>query len=294
MAQTAACGGKSSFRIFPLVTWKQKDNYYKKFFVIWPLFGRIQKRLGGEYPTDSWFFLPFYAKRQTPFGEIRHFLYPFFSYQRNENVRNRFREWQTPWPLLKITRGDNYWKTYIWPFWGKARVRQRFEKEFALYPIYRLNTIKANTSVTTERYVLPFYWNRVERDLEGEMLRKRVKWWPFMDGLKDTRGEEKSLFRLLSPLWFRDPNGFERNYGDFWTFYSVMQYPSGEKGRRILWYRWYRPSLPGKTALHTETNGQGASAAVEAGPPDSQLGSQSEYIIKGNPFIKDLIEPFKE
>ena len=283
-------GGKSSFRIFPFVGWKEKENWNKKLFVLWPFFVRAQEWLGTEHPTDSWFFLPFYGRQRTPFGKIHYFLYPFFSYQRSENPGNRYREWQIPWPFFRMIRGDNFRQTYFWPFWGKYTHKDRYHKDFALYPIYWFYAFGTRETITTRRYVLPFYWDRRVMDHSGQGIRKRIKVWPFLDRTKDVNG--KSSLSFLSPLWFRDKNGFERNYGDFWTLYHGERDPDGRTDQRILWYRWY-----GSDPAQSAATGTGTSTKANPGEediPGPHPQSPGEDLLGETPWIKELIKPFKE
>ena len=100
-------GGRTAFRFFPLFGWKKKDNWYKKVFVLWPFFAHVQTWIGTDRPCDSWFFLPFYGRQQTPFGKIQYFLYPFFSYQRNDRPAiDSGNGTCLGQPLVSMTRGD--------------------------------------------------------------------------------------------------------------------------------------------------------------------------------------------
>ncbi len=245
-------GKKSSIRLWPLIGWKEKENRYKKFYLVWPLFARIQLGLGSDHPTDSWFFLPFYGRQQTPFGKIQYFLWPFFSYQQNERPGNRLREWQGPFPFLSIARGDKYRRTSLWPFWGRKE-SSGYCTEFIAYPLYRFESYESNRVVSKQRYVLPFYWSRTFIDLKTGSTRKRIKLWPFFDFSKGAQGGTR--LRIFSPLWFRDPEGFERNYSDFWTLYASQRHPTGAETKRLLWFIWHRGALDQKEELEMETKG---------------------------------------
>ena len=228
--------GRTSFRCFPLFGWKKKEDWYRKVFVLWPFFARVQSWLGTDRPTDSWFFLPFYAKQQTPFGKIDYFMYPFFSYQRNDRPGNRFQEWTLPWPFVQITRGDQQWRNSFWPFWGK-RKRPEYLNTYTLFPIYRHSLYGDPEWLTERRYVLPLYWSWQVTE-NGRFSQGRYKGWPFFD--YTVQDQAAKQFRALSPLWFwRPEGGFERNYSDFWTLYKYRSWADGLTERRILWYPFY-------------------------------------------------------
>jgi len=254
-----------SFRVFPFVSWKKRDNWFEKLYILWPFFGRVQEWLSTERATDSWFFLPFYARQQTPFGYVKYYLYPFFSYQRSENPGNRFKAWEVPWPFLSFMRGDNFHKNYFWPFWGRGRFKQEYRKDFAAYPIYRFYSYRTDVSVNTRLFVLPFYWDKHVSDFDGNLLGRRDKVWPFLD-LAWSRQTGAFRLRTLSPLWFRDPEGFERNYGDFYTLYTREVHLNGLLDQKILWYRWYRATEESRDTALAEGKSEEEAAAV---PPAS-------------------------
>ncbi|MEW6444406.1 MAG: hypothetical protein AB1640_26005 [bacterium] len=258
--QYSSGGGKSSFRVWPFYGRKEKEGSYKKTFVLWPFFAHVQERLGRERPLDSWYFLPFYGRQQTPFGKIEYFLYPFFSYQRNEAPGNRFREWNAPWPFFSIARGDRYRKTYLWPFWGRQE-RGSYERDFIAYPIYSHSVYASAGRMSEGRYLLPFYWAWSLTDRKEERT-AHFKIWPILSrsaGLEDRRN-----LNVLSPLWFRDRDGFERNYGPLWTWYRHRS-TDFEEEYRVLWHVW---RSPGETCNEA---GVGAAAQVPSGEAAPEL-----------------------
>ena len=233
--QYGSGGGKSSFRIWPLVGRKKKEGWYEKSFVLWPFYVHSQERLASEHPLDSWFLLPFYGRQQTAFGKIQYFLYPLVSYQRNERPGNRFREWQAPWPLFSLARGDRYRKTYLWPFWGRQQ-RETYRQEFIAYPLYWLFEYRSPGRVNKRRFVLPFHWSWHLRDEKAQTGQDMSKVWPLLYRASEQGGEER--LNILSPLWFRDPDGFERNYGPLWTMYRRRRTSLGGTEHRLFWYGW--------------------------------------------------------
>jgi hypothetical protein len=279
-------GGSSSFRFWPLFGWKKKEDWYNKVFVLWPFFSRVQLYLGTDRPTDSWFFLPFYATQQTPFGKIQYFLYPFFSYQRNERAGNRVREWALPWPFVQITRGDREWRNSFWPFWGK-RTKPGYANTFFLYPIGRQLVYGDPEELTRRLYVLPLYWDwRVTED--GEFSQGRVKGWPFFDSFR--QGEKARQFRALSPLWFWRPDGgFERNYSDFWKLYECRRWQDGLKERKILWYRWFSIA-PGETDKLRAAHEPLEDPATSPEDPDSTSPWDARG-LSDNPLFEGPLRP---
>ncbi len=279
-------GEKSSFRFFPFYGWKKKEGWYDKMFVLWPIFSRVDYRIGTERPVHAWFLLPFYGRQQTPFGKIQYFLYPFFSYQRNEGAGNRFREWNVPWPFVRITRGDREWRDSFWPVWGKWR-KPDYVNTFFLFPIGRHLVYGDPEEQMHRLYVLPLYWSwRMTEN--GEFSRGRIKGWPLFDYTRED-GDQRQ-FRALSPLWFWRPNGgFERNYSDFWKFYEARRWKDGLKEHKVLWYRWYSVAPGATDALPA----MGESPEPPAGSPEEPgfTGTWDGGALSDSPLFEDLSRP---
>lgn len=280
-------GDKSSVRIFPFYGWKKKEGRYDQMFVLWPFFSRIHYRIGTDRPVRAWFFLPFYGRQQTPFGKIQYFLYPFFSTHRNERAGNRFREWNVPWPFVRITRGDQEWRNSFWPVWGKW-TKPDYSNTFFLYPIGRRLVYGSPERRMHRLYVLPLYWSwRVTE--EGTFARGRIKGWPFFDFSR--QGDEGRQFRALSPLWFWRPRGgFERNYSDFWKLYEYRQWDEGFQERKILWYRWFSiapgPSGPGRPRTGTLED-----PTVRFSEEPDFTSAWDIGILSDNPVFEELFRP---
>ena len=277
-------GGRHSFRVWPLVGWKAKEGRYQRSFILWPFFAHSRERLGSEHPLDSWFFLPFYARQQTAFGKIQYFLYPFVSYQRSDRPGNRFREWNVPWPLVSIARGDRYRKTYLWPFWGRQQ-RGTYSRDFLAYPLYWHSEYRNPAWVNERRYLLPFYWSWYLRDEKAQRERGLTKVWPLLSRTRAEGGEEE--WNVLSPLWFRDPDGFERNFGPLWTFYRYRRSSLGGTEHRLFWYGW---SDPGSPHLDEETRSGRDADFMESGTGEKEDPEDDEN--SRNPMGRDRIREF--
>lgn len=270
-------GGRTSYRFWPLFGRKWKEGAYHREFLVWPLVVHQREREGLERPTESWFFLPFYGNQQTPFGRIYYWLFPFFSYQRNERPGNRFREWNVPYPFLSVAHGDRRRKVSLFPFWG-TNVIDRTESTFALYPFYWSLRETRPTSVEKRYWVLPFYWSRDLAPSDGGGGRERfVKLWPLLDYELGADGVSK--LRALSPLWFRDPEGIERNYSVFLQWYEETRRPAqGSLSRRILWFSQHRAA----DVSNLEDGGE--RKPVRGGAADLRMLLEPFAAQKGFPF----------
>ncbi len=121
------------------------------------------------------------------------------------------------------------------------------------YPLYGHSTYRSADRVNERRYLLPFYWSWRLQDRRGQVRQTRVKVWPFVSWARS--GESASSLEVLSPLWFRDPDGFERNYGPLWTWYRRGVSETGATRMRLFWYEWEKRAaaeadLEAKTKAH--------------------------------------------
>ncbi len=229
-------GGRGSYRIWPLWGRTWKKDVYQREFMLWPFVVHMRERQGLEHPTESWFFLPFYGHQQTPYGEIYYWAFPLFSYQRNERPGNRFREWTLLYPLVRVAHGDRLHTFHVVPFWGRSSSGHT-ESVFALYPLYWFQVDEKEDIIERRRWILPLYWSKEQIPREGHLRRAMsIKVWPLLDY---ERNEQISRIGCFSPLWFRDPDGFERQYGPFWRWYEqIYNRQTDSFSCRLLW--WYQ------------------------------------------------------
>ena len=95
---------RSGFRIVPLYGQDVKEGVFEKRFVLWPLFLQQRTGLDGDSPEETLSILPFYVSQRSKNQERTSVLWPFFSY--TEDREHRFEQWDVPWPLIQIARGE--------------------------------------------------------------------------------------------------------------------------------------------------------------------------------------------
>ena len=226
-------GSKSAFRIWPLAGRKTKHGRYDKRFFLWPLVTLEKKVFRERPPMRSLFILPIYGHKDTLYGSTRHFLIPIFSHTRETRPEGTFREWNAPWPVVCAGRGPGYRKLTFWPLmWYRRRADGR--SLIAPFPVYWQSERTQGDESVTRRWVVPFFWSTCktcEGDSGGAAT---TRLWPILDYRRGCDGA--SEWSVLAPLWFRDPGGFERVYGPFWTLYRRRAYPEVAKSTQILWH----------------------------------------------------------
>jgi len=226
--------GAGAYRFWPLFGHGYKTGEYSKTFVLWPFFNFQKAGLSGDNPSESLMMLPFYAYQRSPGNRTEAVLWPFFTY--TDNRRENYKEWHLPWPIFSRTRGADRRGDELWPLWGYRRKGDR-ERFYAFWPLYW--SMKENSGEVEKRknIVLPVYWSERETWPEENKSASYTRVWPL---LSYERGKDGALkLSILSPLWFRDRDGFQKNYSSFWTLYEYRKDREGNRFSKGLW-RLYR------------------------------------------------------
>jgi hypothetical protein len=134
-----------------------KEGVYRKKFFLWPIFFSESLKLNTDNPKEVRAAWPFYISKDSPKRSSTTILWPFFS--KVENREKDYVVWNTPWPLVRVTKGDKYHEEMN----SELIMRRRDRVLFFLYSDVR--EIKYET---------------------GDSLR-RIDFWPFF-GYKNTNG----------------------------------------------------------------------------------------------------------
>jgi len=253
-------GGRQGMRIWPFWGKKERTGRHRTSFTLWPLLIWGERYRADREPLKSLFVLPFYGFQQTTQGRIDYLLFPFFSYQAEERRGEPYTELSAPWPLFTLGRGREYLKWYSWPLFGYKR-RPGVRKGFALYPLLWFREDLRKGHRTVRRWALPLYWATDEIKSDGECRASKTKVWPFLNYRRT--GEERRHFTLLSPMWFSDPRGIERNYGAFWTLYEQGGGGEGPAWRRVLWQ--YFGERAGEDFVYSRGSGPASLETIREG-----------------------------
>jgi len=222
-------GGYSGFRVFPFYGHYEKVDrdgrpVYERSFALWPFVTWQRNALNSSRPSETLFIFPFYGRIDTPNTHQRTVLWPFFRY--SENTRDPWWELRLFWPIGVISRGRDEERTEVWPFYGHKRRHvaigseggyESYESRFFLFPIVRLEEQDSDIRSTTRQWVLPIFWRYEHRyKLEGESSHE-WKVWPLVRYKRHRDGRVE--VNVLSPLWFEDPEGFERIFDPLFRVY---------------------------------------------------------------------------
>lgn len=163
--------------------------------------------------------------------EVRFLLYPLTAYGRINEVETR----DVLWPVFSWTWGKGIERFRVFPFYGRIRHRDDYEKGFILWPFwswaryhypgssgggYLLFPLWGHIKLEDQEswsFLLPFF-----RFSRGERLNITYCPWPFIQAAS---GEKQMLY--LWPLW-----GHKKAYGRDTTFFLWPIFQSQRVERR--------------------------------------------------------------
>ncbi|MBI3084924.1 MAG: hypothetical protein HYY88_04235 [candidate division NC10 bacterium] len=233
--------GHSGFRIIPLYGEEVKAGVFEKRFVLWPLFLHQRTGLDGDAPEETLAVFPLFVSQRSKPRDSTTVLWPLFNY--TQDRERQFEQWDLPWPLIKIARGE-------------GRTINRFLPLFSLEERLLRNEFLLRELRSTDLHLLFPLYSRSEEAIPGSRkVRDRILWWLYSDTRED--GRDGSTRRVDAWPFFhyrRDREGavqfgtlalleafmpgnerIERNYSPLWTLYTYRRNPEGDQVRSFLW-----------------------------------------------------------
>ncbi len=246
-------GTVDEFRVLPFYSRKIKKGYYKNYS-----YGMIVNYSKVFYKEDvhkTFFLLPFYGKKWSRSGRMgaSALLWPLFSwgYDRHSGTF----EVNLPWPFVQIKDSENpkIKKRIFFPVYGYYKYQEN--ETFFVTPAYF--SLKKKAVLYTSEYYINFLiiWY-FKRDYKYDHRYYGRSWryfkiWPLFHYEENDRGDIS--FNLLSFLWFRDPQVYERMYHPLLSIVEYRKFSDGEKRLGILlrtyYQRWTDNSFTAKMAI---------------------------------------------
>lgn len=214
------------FRILPFYAHYERKgvrghSVYERTWLMWPLVTWQREEYPGEPPTDTFLAFPFYGYIEGPAVHSWTVLFPFFKYE--ERKFPDVWELRAPFPFVQVGGGPDRWRADFWPFFG-WKERPGFERQFALWPIFRREALEYPHSTFDGLWILPFFWRTDWFHRETGTHETATRVWPFAHH-RVTPGDTVD-FAMLSPWWWDDP-GFERTLGALLRLYHYHRDPDG-------------------------------------------------------------------
>lgn len=277
--------GHSGFRIIPLYGEEVKAGVFEKRFALWPLFLQQRTGLDGDSPEETLAVLPFFVSQRSKPRDSTTILWPFFTYTADRE--RQYEEWDLPWPLIKIARGEGRTINRFLPLFSlEERV---LRKEFLLrelkstdlillFPLYsRSQEEIPGSRKVRDRILWWLYSDTREEGRDGST--RRVDAWPFFRYQRDREGAVQFQTVALLEAFMPGNDRIERNYSPLWALYTYRRNPEGDQVRSFLW----------NLVRHEETSGGvavellGPVLAYQERGEDAQLsvlGGLLEYEVK--------------
>lgn len=234
-------GDSTGFRLFPLYGQEEKPGVYVKRFALWPLILHQRLGLDSEQPEETLAILPLYVGQRSKEQDRFQVLWPFFAY--TDNRAQRYEEWDLPWPIIKIARGEGRQITRLFPLFSfeerhayhEMLFRERHSRDmFLLFPLYmRSEEEIPGSRKVRDRVLWYLYSDTREEGRDGST--RRVDAWPFLRYERDREGSVTLQTLALLEAFLPGNEWVERNYSPLWSVYTYRRNPAGDAVYSFLW-----------------------------------------------------------
>lgn len=207
-------------------------------FAAWPVYLHVLTGLGTENPEEQYAVLPFYSTQRSPNRDSTTVLWPLITW--TDDREKKFREWDFPWPLMVIARGEGKTITRIFPFFSRAHT-ETLEKNFYLWPLYKYHRVHSDTLDRERTRILFFLYSQVQlRNLATGTVRKRTDLWPLFTHRTDFNGNTR--LQWLAPVepLFPQNHSMDRNWSPLWSVWRAEQNPKTGHASQSLFWNLYR------------------------------------------------------
>lgn len=226
-------GDHDGIRIWPFYGKRTKQkNSLENEFVLWPFYVRNEKQFYGERVYSKSFF-PFYSESEMFGIQNRTYFWPLFS--KTENEQEGFERWDTPWPLVNVTRGKKY-QTRFFPFFSRSESSEEDKDGFILWPLYKYSTIHLNDHTRYKKQILLFLFKdeRYEPFTERGKSGRRIDMWPLFSY---SDNGDTSYFHILTVFepFLRSNERLYRNYAPFWRIFEWKKKEDDSSKASLLW-----------------------------------------------------------
>jgi hypothetical protein len=249
--------GLKGWQFWPLVGHEQKEvttftNNFGNFitdpghdskFVLWPIYFNDHKNYGTTNVSWQQGVLPLYSFERSADRDSTTVIWPFFS--KIDDREKKYRQWNFPWPLWEIARGEGKTITRFWPFFSKAH-SATLQDDFYLWPIYKYtHARKPPLDRSRARIVFFLYSDTVDKNTETQKEATRSYLFPFYLKKKDFNGNTRlQIFAPLEPL-VPGSHKIERDYSPLWSLWRQENNPgTGASSQSLLWNTYRREVTP--------------------------------------------------
>lgn len=238
LARVRGSGGESGWKFWPLAGWADHPGVYRKRFFLWPLWTSNDLALDSPDPMSQRSVFPFWSREQSPDLRRTSLFWPFFNH--TADARRGYEEWEFPWPLLRLTRGEQVHGLRLLPFYADE-TRGAIRKRWLLWPGYSREA-RATEAWRYRRDRLFYFLYSDTREYDGAHERprlRRVDFWPlFHYEWQDGIGHFSTV-ALLEPF-FPGNERIARNWAPLWRLYQVRWDANGGETSSLLWNLYWK------------------------------------------------------
>jgi hypothetical protein len=227
-------GEASGFHLWPLFGWSEREERYRRGFVLWPFGLYSQSGLWKEEPDEFFGALPFYTRSSSATAFSETFVWPFFGYTRSSQPE--YFQTRYFWPLLVQTRGERYVNRWA-PVYTRSIV-SGVDKRWVMWPVFRQQTWDERQVQQTRTQLLYFlYWDLQQRSLTNPdaapAMRRHA--WPFFSYWDNGAGQRQ--FQTLSPfeVLFQYNDTVRALWSPLFAVYQWERRGPEETRHRALW-----------------------------------------------------------
>ncbi|MFI5338806.1 MAG: hypothetical protein ACHQ7N_03085 [Candidatus Methylomirabilales bacterium] len=232
---------RSGFRFIPFYGEDRQEGVFEKRFILWPFFLQQRTGLDEDNPEETLAVLPFYVGQRSKTRESTTVLWPFFNH--TQDREQQYEQWDAPWPLIKVARGEGRTITRVLPIFSVERRVLRHEfflKEMVstdlivLFPLYSRSVEEISGSRTVRDRILWWLYSDT-RQTGRDGSTRRVDAWPFFRYTRDREGSIQLQTLALLEAFMPGNEKIEQNYSPLWALYTYRQNPEGDSVRSFLW-----------------------------------------------------------
>ena len=238
----------SGFRVWPFYGHYERrglrgDPIYDRTYLMWPFLTWSTSGMNEVASTETFFFFPFYGRIRGPWTGAVTVLWPFFKYQEDRTF-NQGETWElrAPFPFLIVGGGTDpdRFRFDVWPLFG-VKERKNFHRHFALWPIWRYESLELRDREFSGQWLLPLFWRTKWEEKATGATQHKVRVFPLLHyrGYRDGSME----LAALSP-WFFDDQGFERTLGPLFRLYRYTRNAAGGTEHQALFGLFSYRDLP--------------------------------------------------
>ncbi|PLY00259.1 MAG: hypothetical protein C0624_12435 [Desulfuromonas sp.] len=229
---------ESGWGIWPLYGQGQRDRSYRERFVAWPFVVLRDEYRDGVFVPARRSYFPFYIRQLDEDFVETTLLWPFLAYR--ENTDEAYREWDIPWPLVRISRGEGKHVNRFLPFYADETYR-RIHKRWIVWPVYKFEEMWTPDYDRNRHRVLFFLYDSLkETDPQsGELQRQHTALWPLMSFVRHGQVRELRVLSLLDPIFPERPP-LERNWEPLWRLFARRWDPYGNSALTVFWNLYWQ------------------------------------------------------